>query len=70
MTDAERIAAIKSQTLAVLQDITSSPKPTYLIGGQMVAWGKYLQQLQETVAWCDRQLAGEEPFEIRSQGLT
>lgn len=70
MTDAERIAAIKSQSLALIEEITASPKPTYLIGGQMVAWGKYLQELQDTVTWCDRQLAGEAPFEIHSQGLT
>lgn len=70
MTDHQRIAAIKSQTLALIEDITAAPKPNYRIDGQSVSWGRYLQQLLDTVAWCDRQLAGEGPFEIRSQGVT
>jgi hypothetical protein len=68
--DLEQIAAIKSQTLARLQEITSQPKPTYQIDGQMVAWGDYLSQLQRTVDWCNEKLAGAAPFEIRSQGYT
>lgn len=70
MTDAERIAAIKHQTLALIEEITATPKPNYRIDGQSVSWGRYLQQLMDTVAWCDRQLAGEVPFEVRSQGMS
>ena len=69
-TDAQQIAAIRSQTLAVLAELTSRPKPTYLIDGQTVAWNEYLLRLRETVDWCDRKLAGEEPFEVQSQGIT
>lgn len=69
-TDAQQLAAIKSQTLAVLAEITASPKPTYYIDGQTVAWNEYLVRLRDTVDWCDRKLAGEEPFEIHSQGIT
>jgi hypothetical protein len=69
-TDAERIIAIKSQTLALIQQITLQPKPSYTIDAQTVSWTDYLTQLQATVAWCDRQLDGETPTEIRSQGMT
>jgi hypothetical protein len=68
--DAQQIAAIRSQTLAVLAELTAHPKPTYVIDGQTVAWNDYLLRLRETVDWCDRQLAREEPFEVRSQGIT
>lgn len=69
-TDAEQLAAIKSQTLALIRQITIDPKPTYSIDGQTVSWSKYLAQLQSTVAWCDAQLAGLEPCEVRSQGIS
>jgi hypothetical protein len=69
-TDAQQIAVIKSQTLARLVEITTQPKPTYQIDGQLVAWGAYLAQLQRTIEWCNERLAGESPFEVRSQGFT
>ena len=69
-TDAQRIATIKSQTLALIEEITRNPKPTYNIDGLMVSWGKYLAELKATVKWCDQQLDGESPCEIRSQGYT
>ena len=37
---------------------------------ETVSWNAYLERLQVTVDWCERKLAGEEPFEIRSQGIT
>ncbi len=70
MSDADVIRTIKSQTLAVMADVTAKPKPTYSVDGQQVAWGDYLKQLERTVAWCDRQLAGDEPFEVHSTGYT
>ena len=70
MSDADTIATIKSQTLAIIADITAQPKPTYQIDGQMIAWGDYLSQLQRTVDWCNENLAGEAPFEVQSQGYT
>lgn len=69
-TDAEQLALIKSQTLALIQSITVDPKPSYSIDGQTVSWGDYLAQLRGTVAWCDSQSAGSEPFEVRSRGYT
>ncbi len=69
-SDFEQIQAIKSQTLARIAELTAQPKPTYYLDGQSVSWNKYLARLQATVDWCDRQLAGQEPIEIHSQGIT
>ena len=60
------IQTIRSQTLALIAEITAQPKPTYTIDGQSVAWADYLERLQKTVDWCDRQTAAE-PVEIVSQ---
>ena len=68
-TDLAQIQAIKTQTLAVLVEITASPKPTYTIDGQMVSWGDYLRNLQQTIDWCDQQIAAQEPVEIHTQGF-
>jgi hypothetical protein len=70
MTDAETIAAIRSQTLALLATLTENPKPSYAIDGQSVSWAEYLARLQATVDWCDTQLAATEPFEEHTRGLT
>ncbi len=70
MSDFQIIAAIRSQTLALMAQITAAPKPSYTLDGQTVSWADYLRQLQLTVDWCNRQLAGEEPFEVRSTGYT
>jgi hypothetical protein len=68
--DLEQLQAIKSQTLALIAELTANPKPTYSLDGQTVSWNQYLATLQATVDWCERKLAGEEPFEIHSQGMT
>lgn len=69
-TDAELIATIKTQALTRIAEITSAPKPSYSIDGQSVSWNEYLRILQEQVAWADKQLGSETPFEIQSQGYT
>ena len=69
-SDLEQIRTIKSQTLAIMADLTADPKPTYYVDGQSVSWNEYLGRLQATVDWCEKKLAGEEPFEIRSRGIT
>jgi hypothetical protein len=70
MSDATTITTIKSQTLALIAEITAQPKPTYQIDGQQVLWSDYLSRLQATVDWCNEKLAGESPCEIRSQGYS
>ena len=69
-SDAEQISTVKTQTLARIAEITAEPKPTYNIDGQMIKWGEYLEQLQQTVDWCNEKLAGEAPFEFHSRGYT
>ncbi len=69
-SDLEQIRAIKSQALARIAELTAEAKPTYYLDGQSVSWNEYLRRLQATVAWCDRQLAGLEPIEVHSQGIT
>jgi hypothetical protein len=69
-SDAEQVAAIKTQTLARIAEITAQPRPTYDIDGQKIVWSDCLQQLRRTVDWCNQKLAGEEPFEFQSQGYT
>ena len=69
-TDAEQLATIKSQTLALIVSLTTDPKPSNAIDGQQVSWGDYLARLQRTVAWCDDQLTAADPFEEITQGYT
>ena len=69
-SDLEQLRAIRSQTLALIAEIPAEPKPSYALDGQSVSWGDYLAKLRVTVDWCERKLAGEEPFEIRSRGTT
>ena len=69
-SDLEQIQTIKTQTLAIIAELTADPKPTYYIDGQTVSWNDYLKSLQATVDWCERKLAGQEPFEIHSRGTT
>jgi hypothetical protein len=69
-TNAEQLATIKSQTLALIADLTTAPKPSYSINGQSVSWSEYLKQLQQTIAWCDAQLNSEAPFEIQTEAFT
>jgi len=69
-TDLEQIQTIRSQALARIAELTAAPKPTYFLDGQSVSWNDYLARLQATVEWCDRQLAGQEPIEVHSQGIT
>ena len=69
-TDQTQIAAIKSQTLARIAEITAEPKPSYTLDGQSIAWSDYLRTLRQTVDWCDARLAAETPCEIQSRGIS
>ena len=69
-SDLEQLSTIRSQTLAILAEMTANPKPSYTLDGQTVSWGDYLVKLRATVNWCERKLAGCEPFEIHSRGTT
>jgi len=62
------LKTIRSQTLTRIAEITAEPKPSYTIDGQSVSWNDYLKTLRETVSWCDRMLAAENPGCEISQG--
>jgi hypothetical protein len=68
--DTETIQTIKDQTLSIISQITTDPKPTYSLDGQNVSWNDYLTRLQQTVDWCDAKLADQGPFEIHSRGYS
>jgi hypothetical protein len=70
MSDVAQIHAIRSQTLAQLEQLRADPKPTYWLDGQRVHWEQYAESLQRTVDWCDGKLSEYEPFEVHSQGMT
>lgn len=70
MNDINYIQLIRSQTLTLMSEITSSPKPTYSIDGQSISWNAYLLRLQKIVDWCDKKLVSDQPYEIRSRGRT
>ena len=69
-SDIEQIRTILAQTLALIAEVTESPKPNYSIDGQTVSWANYLASLRATVDWCETKLAGLEPFEVESRGTT
>jgi hypothetical protein len=66
--DTDQLQFIKNQTLALIAELTANPKPSYRVEGQTVSWNAYLAQLRETVDWCEKKIAAQEVFEVRSQG--
>ena len=69
-SDVEQLELIKQQSLQQLADLRASPKPSYALDGQQVSWEQYAAGLERTVAWCERQLAARQPYEVRSRGVT
>ncbi len=67
MSDLSQIQLIRTQTLALLVTVTATQGPTYTVDGLTVNKGEYLKQLQDTIAWCDGQEAGLDPFEVITQ---
>jgi len=70
MSDTTHLRTILNQTLALIEQITTEPKPSYILDGQQVEWSVYLDRLRETADWCRRKLAADEPVEVRSRGVT
>ncbi|MGN1273542.1 MAG: hypothetical protein ACI4UF_03035 [Thermoguttaceae bacterium] len=66
MTYTQQIETIRSQTLAMIAELTKNPKPSYTIEDQSVSWESYLARLQATIEWCNAQLAANDPVEIRT----
>jgi hypothetical protein len=68
-SDLDQIAAIKSNTLAQMVDVSTERKPSYSENGQSFSWTEYLDHLQRRVEWCNQMLATVQPFEIESRGI-
>lgn len=69
-SDAEQITLIRELTLAQLAGLRAEPNSSYAMNGKEVTWAEYVASLERTVDWCDEKLAGYQPFEFRSQGMT
>ena len=69
-SDVEQITLIRELTLAQLADLRADPNSSYSMNGKEVTWDEYVASLERTVDWCDEKLAGYQPFEFRSQGMT
>jgi len=67
-TDAEQLATIKSQTLAILVDLTENPKPSYNVDGQDIKWGEYFDILTTKLEKINALIAAQTPTEVHSQG--
>lgn len=67
MSDLTQIQAIKTQSLALIQQLHENPKPSYTIDGQTVRWDDFLAGLERTVDWCDSKMAAYEPFQFETE---
>ncbi len=70
MADVDTLKTIKTQVLALLEDLTANPKPTYTIDGQTISWMAYQRMLFGQLEAINKQIAAEEPFEVHSYGYT
>lgn len=64
------LAAIRSNILARIEEITLQPKPNYSIDGQQVSWQSYLDSLWSSLDRVNAQINAAEPFEEISRGCT
>jgi len=58
--DLERVRIIRDQMLVLIAEMTANPRGAYSRGAQRVPWNEFLADLQTSVDWCERKLAGEE----------
>jgi len=70
-SDAENLAAIRSNLLTTLADLTTNPKPNYSINGQSVSWQSLYDSLWNQLSKVNEQMAAVGgPFEHASTGET
>ena len=68
--DVTEIEAIRTQTIAQIQDLLATSGPTITVNGTEVTWAPLLSSLRSTLDWCDRKLADYQPYVVRSEGET
>jgi hypothetical protein len=66
----EQIEAIRSQSLAQIEELLASAGPTITVGGVEMAWAPLAADLERLVDWCDRKLAEYQPYEVASQATS
>ena len=69
-SDLEQLHTIRRQILAELASLTALRKPTYSVDGQTFSWNDYRSRLLSDLREVDELIAGEQPFEARTQGTT
>ncbi len=62
----EEIDALRTQTIAQMQDLLATSGPTITVNGAETPWAPLLASLRGTLDWCDRKLAEYQPFEVPS----
>lgn len=65
-----QLEQIKANLLALIADVTSSPKPNYTVDGQSVSWQSYLDSLFSKLEMINTQINASQPFEEQSIGIT
>jgi hypothetical protein len=68
--DIQQIEAVRTQTIAQIQDLLATAGPTISVNGTDIPWAPLLGPLRSTLDWCDRKLAEYQPYEVRSRGET
>jgi len=71
MADIDTLRIAKSNVIALLEEISRSPKPNYDIDGQEVLWADYFKMLTQQVEMFNTLIQREDdPLEFMSQMYT
>lgn len=70
MSEATTLAAIKTNLLARIEEVTAQPKPNYSVDGQQISWQSYLDSLMLNLDRINAQINASEPYEEVSRGIT
>jgi len=71
MSDATELAAIKSQIIARIKEVTASPKASYKTAtGQQVDWNGYLRELRQQLVEINALLVAEDPMYVETEFVT
>jgi hypothetical protein len=70
MSEATTLAAIKTNLLARIEEVTAQPKPNYNVDGQQISWQSYLDSLMLNLDRINAQINASEPYEEVSRGIT
>ena len=66
-SDCDNLAQVQSNLIAILEDMTAHPKPTYSLDGKSVSWGEYYAMIFQNLETVRRQIVFcQGPFEVRS----